>query len=213
VRLPSADLFINNAVLYMGACFVEPQKNKAKDKEKAAYSRMSVQPGASTIKKPEKKKEVPAPPPSPFKQLTEEELIMKYSMEELTATATTLEGPKIIVHRSTGALKVLRIVVKVSGINEERILKFKNLTNSETFMLGDFYVVISEFLPGKNILVHMAGNAGADCLLLLRQVHAIIQSIHREGIYHGNLTFESFRLRAGSQEVGLAEMNFHEKGE
>lgn len=80
-------------------------------------------------------------------------------------------------------------------------------------MLGDFYVVISEFLPGKNILEWLANNSGVDCLPLLKQVHSLIQAIHREGIYHGNLAFESFRLKAGSQEVGLAEMNFNEKGE
>jgi hypothetical protein len=47
VRIPSEDFFINNAIIqyyikYMGACFVEPQKNKAKDKEQAAYKRMSI---------------------------------------------------------------------------------------------------------------------------------------------------------------------------
>lgn len=102
---------------------MEP-KTKAKQKEVEAYKK------ANNARKPQPIEKEPGPiKQSPFKAITEEQIMMQYSVDELTKTATTLEGPKIIVHRATGALKVLRVIVKGGTVVEDRIVKFKNITN------------------------------------------------------------------------------------
>jgi tRNA A-37 threonylcarbamoyl transferase component Bud32 len=94
------------------------------------------------------------------------------------------------------------------------MVKFKHLTNSEAYQIGDYYLLISEFLTGPNILEYLSEHPGQDCSSVLRQVHAIIQAIHEQGMVHGSLSFDSFRVRGGPNvEIGLADMSFQERPE
>lgn len=194
----------------MGVCFVEPKK--AKDRRKEAYEKMGVDPAAKSDRKLVPNTPKKEPPPSHFKPLTEEQLVMAYSVEELLRGACFLEGPKLLCHRSTGALRVLRVIIKGPAVSEERVAKFKVLTGSEAYQIGDYYLLVSDFLSGPNILEYLAEHPGEDCSPVLRQVYAIIQAIHDQGLVHGSLSFDSFRARGGpSVEFALADMNFSEK--
>lgn len=107
-------------------------------------------------------------------------------------------------------MKVLRIIHNERRLSYDGMINFKNLSNSEIYKFEeDYHLMISQLLTGPTVFEYFLDKPGADCSEALKTVHSMIFSMHDAKIYHGALTFDSFRfVSKTSNEIMLSELNF-----